>query len=105
MTVVITGGSGAIGSMCAYVAAKSGYNIVLCYNNNEKSAESVVDMLSGFDVKIQKVKADLTDTAELSKVADAANQLGGVDILINNAGVSQIKDFGSTTTEDTYKMI
>ncbi len=105
MTVIITGGSGAIGSMCAYVAAKSGYDIVLCYNTNEKAADSVIDMLGGFDVSIKKVKADLTDCNDITKIADVSNQMGGVDILINNAGISQIKDFGSTSYEDTEKMI
>ena len=68
MTVVITGGSGAIGSMCAYEAARLGYNILLSYTSNKSGADAVVDMLSGFDVKIETVCADITK--DYKKIAD-----------------------------------
>lgn len=105
MTVIITGGSGAIGSMCAYEAAKRGYDIVLCYNTDEKGADSVIDMLSDFNVKIQKVQADITDKSARDRIVAAAEKLGGADILINNAGFADIKAFADTNEQETAKML
>lgn len=105
MTTVITGGSGAIGSMCAYEAAKRGMDIVLCYNNNEASALSVKEMLAGFNVKLSLVKADITTDSGRKAICSAAQKNGGADILINNAGVSQIKAFCDTNEEDTARLL
>ncbi len=105
MTVVITGGSGAIGSMCAYEAAKNKFDIILCYNKNKDGADKVKEMLSGFDVKINTVCADICTVDGIKKIADEANALGGADILINNAGVSQIQPFLDTTDADSASML
>lgn len=105
MTVVITGGSGAIGSMCAYEAAKRKYNIVLCYNNNKDGADKVINMLAGFDVKIKTVSADICTDDGIQKIVAEAKALGGADILINNAGISKISAFLDTDEADTEKML
>lgn len=105
MTVVITGGSGAIGSMCAYEAAKRKYDIVLCYNKNKDGADRVVRMLSGFDVKISTVCADICTEGGIQKIVDEAKALGSADILINNAGISKIRAFLDTTEADTEDML
>ncbi len=105
MTVIITGGSGAIGSMCAYEAAKAGCDIILCYNKNDSGAKSVKDMLSGFDVKINTVQADICTGDGIQKIVDAAKAFGGADILINNAGVSQIRAFLDTDKGDCDSML
>lgn len=105
MTVIITGGSGAIGSMCAYEAAKMGYDIILCYNKNESGAQGVKDMLSGFDVKINMVQADICTHDGIQKIADAVDRLGGADILINNAGISQIRAFLDTDEKDSEALL
>lgn len=105
MTVVITGGSGAIGSMCAYEAAKRGMDIILCYNNNEASALSVKEMLSGFNINLCLVKADITTQDGINSICSAAKERGGADIVINNAGTAQIKAFCDTSPEDTARML
>jgi len=96
LTVIITGGSGAIGSMCAYEAAKRGYDILLCYNKNKEGADRVCDMLSAFESKIVTVQADITTAKDREKIKEAAQKMGGADILINNAGVASIMPFADT---------
>ena len=96
MTVIITGGAGAIGSMCAYEAAKRKYDILLCYNKNEEGAKKVCDMLAGFESKIVPLCADITTAQGRQKISDAAEKMGGADILINNAGVASIMPFCDT---------
>ncbi len=105
MTVVITGGSGAIGSMCAYEAAKNKFDIILCYNKNKDGADKVKNMLSGFDVKITAVCADICTAEGIEKIAKEANAFGGADILINNAGVAKIQPFLDTNESDTQCML
>ena len=105
MLAVITGGSGAVGSMCAYEAARLGYDMILCYNSNEKGARAVKDMLSDFKVKITTVGADITDAGGRSKIASAAKNEGGADILINNAGIADIRAFLDTDDTQTELML
>ena len=105
MLAVITGGSGAIGSMCAYEGARLGYDIVLGFNSNEKAAADVADMLEGFDVKIVPVKADITTESGKAALCEAANSLGGADVLVNNAGFADIRAFADTDGALTAKML
>lgn len=105
MTVVITGGSGAIGSMCAYEAAKKKHDILLCYNKNADGAARVKDMLSGFDCSIVTLGADITRACGRTAIAEAAEAMGGADILINNAGCASIMPFCDTDSEMSEKML
>ena len=101
MLTVITGASGAIGAMCAYEAARLGFDVLMCYNT--RPADS--DMLNGFDVKVKTVCADITTADGRQRIADAASAMGGADILVNNAGIASITPFLDTTESDTEKML
>lgn len=105
MTVIITGGSGSIGAMCAYEAAKRGYDIILCYNTGEKAVQQVCDMLCDFDVKIVPLKVDITNKDDIEKLVQTAQNMGTTDILINNAGIADIKAFLDTDESETEKML
>lgn len=101
MTALITGASGAIGTMCAYEAAKLKYDIILCYNTTKPN----IEMFADFGVKITAVAADITTKEGRTIIADAAKKAGGVDVLVNNAGVAEITPFLDTTEADTEKML
>ena len=105
MLTVITGGSGAIGSMCAYEAAKKKYDILLCCNKNFEGAKRVCDMLLGFDCRIHTVFADITTQDGRQAIADAAAALGGADALVNNAGYAKIAPFCDTDDGESEKML
>ena len=105
MLTVITGGSGAIGSMCAYEAAKKKYDILLCCNKNIEGAKRVCDMLSNFDCRIHTVFADITTQDGRQAIADAAAALGGADVLVNNAGYAKIAPFCDTDDGESEKML
>ncbi len=105
MLAVITGASGGIGSMCAYEAARLGYDLLLCFNSSKARAEDTADMLSGFDVKIGLCGADITDAAGRERIADAAKKAGGCALLINNAGVADICAFLDTDEQKTRDML
>lgn len=105
MLTVITGGSGAIGSMCAYEAARLKYDILLCGNSNAKALADTKEMLSDFGVKITTLQADITTDSGRRAIAAVSKSLGGCDVLVNNAGIADITPFLDTNESDTQKML
>lgn len=85
---IVTGASRGIGKACAVALAKRGYDVAVNYVSNEAAAQAVVQELESFGVRALAVKAD---TSDLPSVKDmfrtVVRELGGVDVLVNNAGV------------------
>ncbi len=105
-TVLITGASGDIGRQCALSFSKLGFNIVIHYYNNEASAVQLQNEInSAGDSFAIALRADLTSSSSVSEMFDIIKKhFGGVDILINNAGISQIKMFCDITEDDWDNM-
>ncbi len=104
-TVLITGASGGIGQAIARKFAELNYNVVICYNTNIAGAEELLQELKfkGADAII--VQADVSDEKQVEELFDEAEKaFGGVDVLINNAGISQIKMLNDVTSEEWDKM-
>ena len=84
-TVLITGGSRGIGKAMVYAFAKAGYNVLLNFNKSEGSANEIASEFS--NVKIYG--ADVANQENVTNMVNYANDhFGGIDILINNAGIS-----------------
>ncbi|CAA9378779.1 MAG: 3-oxoacyl-[acyl-carrier protein] reductase [uncultured Nocardioidaceae bacterium] len=84
--VLVTGASRGIGRAIAAAFAAGGDRVAVHYGTSRESAQEVVASLSGEGHAL--VQADLADAdAVRSAVDDAAGQLGGLDVLVNNAGV------------------
>ena len=85
---IVTGASRGIGKACAVALAKRGYDVAVNYVSNEAAAQAVVQELESFGVRALAVKAD---TSDLPSVKDmfrtVVRELGGGDVLVNNAGV------------------
>ena len=88
-TVLITGGAGGIGSAIALRLAKDGYDIAINYLNSNKRAQELKDEIIGsFGVRCLTVKADVSSEKEVdAMITMIEKELGGVDILINNAAI------------------
>ncbi len=85
---VVTGGNGGIGFGMARGLARAGANIAVVARNQEKSAQAVRS-LQDLDVQAQAFRADVTDPDAVSNMVDAVvGAFGGIDILINNAGIN-----------------
>ena len=83
---VILGGTRGIGRAIADTLAKEGANVAVCARNADQVAAAVKE-LQGLGVKATGASVDITDGAALKAwIADAGKQLGGIDILISNAG-------------------
>lgn len=100
-TVLITGGAKGIGAACAEHFACLGCNVVINYFTSETSAENLQKELSDRGYNVLTVKADVSSKPQVEKMFELADKtFGGVDILINNAGISKIGIFNDFSEED-----
>lgn len=89
-TVLITGASGGIGSALALEFGASGYNVAVHYNANLKKAEALVKTIQSYGSKAIAVSGDISNfDAAKSIVETTFDSFGGIDILINNSGITR----------------
>ena len=84
---VITGGGRGIGAAISEILAADGYRILLTYNNDSQSAESVISKLRQDSVDCVAVKVDCGRTDEVFILADHPWMQDGVDALVLNHGM------------------
>ncbi len=100
--VLVTGASRGIGREIAKGLAQKGYRVIANYNKSREEAEK----LQQENENIEIYKADVSKREEVSKmVQEVIKKYGKIDILINNAGISQEKLFTDVTDEDWNTMI
>lgn len=104
--VIITGGSQGIGKDIVYTLAREGYNVIFSYNKSEKEAKKIKEELCKENCNVEIFKADFSEKEEIDAFVEfCINKFKNIDILINNAGISQIKLFTEITEEDWNNMI
>ena len=104
--VIITGASRGIGREVAKLLVKDGNNVIAGYNNSENEGISLKEELKIEGYNIDIFKANVSVWEECSELVKfVLNKYGRIDVLINNAGISQIKEFTKLTAEDWNKMI
>lgn len=105
-TVIITGASRGIGKSMAELFAKKDYNVLVNYNRSEKSALDLCNRLNDCGLSAKTFKADVSNRDEVDSMIDYCIEVfGGIDILINNAGISQAKLFTDITDDDFHNII
>lgn len=105
-TVIVTGGSRGIGAAIVKELAKNNYNVVLNYNNSAEAAKQIQNELKENGIDIEIFKADVSKRNEVKELIDfAIKRYNNIDVLINNAGIDQIKLFMDTTDADWNNII
>lgn len=101
-TVLITGGARGIGKAAALELAQSHYNIVVNYHHSKDKAEELQKQIQhAYDISCMIIQADISREDEVDRmVSEIEKQLGGVDILINNAGVDLSNLFHLKTSDE-----
>ncbi|MBQ3100494.1 MAG: SDR family oxidoreductase [Clostridia bacterium] len=105
LNAIITGASTGIGYAIAERFASLGINVAVCARNAEKLSE-LKDNLSHYGIKIYTESGDLSDVSFAeSFVLNAEKALGGIDIVVNNAGIALSRSFEESTVEDYEKIM
>ena len=87
-TAVVTGGSRGIGKAISLKMAQSGADVAIIYAGNEKAAEETLCLIEQLGVKAKIYRCDVSDFNESKNtVNEIISDFGGIDILINNAGI------------------
>ena len=104
--IIVTGASKGIGKEIAKKLAKKGNTIIANYNKSEKEIKELQKELEKQNIKIDIFQADISKREEAKKIVNYTIQkYGKIDVLINNAGISQIKEFTQITDQDWNNMI
>lgn len=105
-TAIVTGGSRGIGAAIVRMLAEVGYNVIINYNKSDEIAKKMKDELTERGYCVDIFKADISKREEATKlISFAIEKFGNIDVLINNAGISQTKLFTDITDDDWNKMI
>jgi 3-oxoacyl-[acyl-carrier protein] reductase len=87
---IVTGGSRGIGKAVALMFAKEGADVLVNYHSNDAAARETVAEIEALGRRGVAVAADVADYKSAQNMVDeCVKQLGGVDIVVNNAGVSK----------------
>lgn len=89
--VLITGGATGIGKATALLFKQKGYDVFITYNQSEPDFDGIT-----------KIKCNLENENE---IIELFNQIGSIDVLVNNAGISLIKQINDTTAEEYDKIM
>lgn len=105
-TVLVTGASRGIGKTIALSAGRLGYNVAVNYFKSAESASEICETIKACGVKAVAVRADVADINQVDQMFKTIkSELGAVDILINNAGVSASGVFQSMDIRTMRKVM
>jgi NAD(P)-dependent dehydrogenase (short-subunit alcohol dehydrogenase family) len=95
-TVLITGGAKRLGRASALALARAGADVAITFHHSAREAQHTVIDLSGIGVRAFALRCDITNEKSVkSMIKEAVRELGGIDILINNAANYETVPFES----------
>lgn len=98
---LVTGAARGIGAAIARQLAADGADVAITYENSVERAEALAAELRAQGRKAIAIRANAADPAAVRAAVDqTASELGGLDILINNAGVARMVPFADMSPED-----
>ncbi|MDP3739079.1 MAG: SDR family oxidoreductase [Hyphomonadaceae bacterium] len=105
---IVTGGGTGLGAATAIGLAKRGVSVCVNYNSSADAAEQVVAECKKLGVDAFAMKANVAEDADCRALAEtAAKQLGGIDVLVNNAGITKFAshaDLDALDAEDFMRL-
>jgi 3-oxoacyl-[acyl-carrier protein] reductase len=103
---LVTGGSRGIGAAIARRLAADGAAVAITYTRGREPAERLVKEIGAAGGRAVALQADSADSAAVTRAVDeTAGQLGGLDVLVNNAGIGIFKPFEQMRDEDIDQLL
>ncbi len=97
----VSGGSRGIGAAIALKLAQQGANVTITYSKSQDRAAEVVQKIEAMGVKGLAIQADATKAENVVQaIQQAVSTFGSIDILVNSAGIFELKPITESTLED-----
>ena len=97
-TLLVTGAAKRLGRAIALAAAENGADVAITYRNSAREARAVIEELALHGVEAVAVRCDVTDERSVREmVKEVAGELGGIDVLVNNAANYETAEFDKIT--------
>lgn len=101
MRVLISGGSRGIGRECVRRFVSDGYTVAFLYEKNRNAAAELEKECGAL-----AIQCDISDASEVKEaVSKAAEHMGGIDVLVNNAAVSHMGLFGDMSDRELDRIV
>jgi NADP-dependent 3-hydroxy acid dehydrogenase YdfG len=105
-SAIVTGASSGIGSETARALAREGSNVVLAARREDRLVEIADEVESDHDVATLVVPTDITNEAAVEDLVErTVEEFGGLDVLVNNAGLSRGGAVADLSTEEYRTMM
>jgi meso-butanediol dehydrogenase / (S,S)-butanediol dehydrogenase / diacetyl reductase len=105
-TVVVTGGGRGLGRGIALALARQDCDLVLGWRHDDTAMATTIGELGDLGAAAVAVRGDVRDPAAAADlVKTATEEFGGIDVWVNNAGISVLAPFLSTTVEEMVAMM
>lgn len=103
---LVTGASRGIGADIAKRLAQDGWRVIVNYTKNQQAAQRVVGEIESFGGQAWVYQADVANALAVSAMFESIQtSFGKIDLLVNNAGIMELKSLADTTEEHVNTLI